>query len=280
MDAAQFEAHLRKNGIPPRPAIIDIVGREMRKDSPDLRVLERALRSDVAIAAGLIQTVNSPYFGAQCRIGSILEALEMLGLRAAAEIVACVALRSAFPTPRLERFWDASVRIAELSAWLVGINRPGIRADDAYTFGLFRDCGIAVLFQRVPSYAELLKQANEEQVRPFTAVESAQLPLNHAQVGAMLAKDWGLGEAIVEAMRNHHDVHSMVTVGEVDSGDNPGALIAISQLAEYLFQQSTGLSDTEEWGKLGNACLLRLGMLDDDLPSLQRRAGEMLAAQP
>ena len=116
-------------------------------------------------------------------------------------------LRKVFPASlHLERFWDASARIARLSGWLakrVGHNK--LRQDDAYTFGLFRDCGIPVLLMRFPGYNKVLAAANAEAQQSFTAIEDAQLPTNHAMVGCLLAQSWWLPEETCLAIRHHHD---------------------------------------------------------------------------
>jgi hypothetical protein len=45
-------------------------------------------------------------------------------------------------------------------------------------------------------------------------------------------------------------------------------LIAIAQLAEHLVQKQLGISLTEEWPKLGNACLRLLNLEEKQLHSL------------
>ena len=45
-------------------------------------------------------------------------------------------------------------------------------------------------------------------------------------------------------------------------------LIAIAQLAEYLVQQQTGFAQTNEWSKIGPACLAKLALTEDELAEL------------
>jgi HD-like signal output (HDOD) protein len=278
VDSEQFEAMLRQNGIPPRPAALEIIAREMRGDAPNLNVLERELQKDVAIAGGLIKVANSAYFGSRRHVRSVRAALELLGLRAAAQIVACVALEGAFPSLKLERFWDASFKVAALSAWLVKhCQWRGVNSQDAYTFGLFRDCGIAILMQRMPSYVDVLREANEEAVQSFTEVEQRVLPVAHTQLGAMLTQTWWLPDDITEAIRSHHDARSVAPVSaDVEHGPVRGALIAVAQLAEYLLQQATQLSLTKEWEKLGSACMNRLQLDESDIRVLQQEVGSAI----
>lgn len=256
-------------GIPPCPVILDRFMSEARRDDPDFARLAHIIGSDVGLSAGLIKTANSPYFGVRQRVRSVNEALAVLGLKAASRAVAGIILRNIFPpTLHLERFWDASARIARASGWLAQhLELRGLRAEDAYTYGLFRDCGIPVLLGKFPAYEALLVRANQDAAGSFTAVEESGVPTNHAMVGCILAQNWWLPEEICLAIRNHHDL------GALESLDSrlpllTRRLIATAQLAEYLLQQQMGLSLTQEWGKLGAAALKLLGLEEEQLESL------------
>lgn len=255
--------------IPPRPTILDRIRHEMGREQPNTRYLGLQISADVGLAAGVIRIANSPYFGCHRRSRSIHEALLMLGLEATARAVAGISLRLAFPnTAHYERFWDASAQIAALSGWLAQtVRRPGLRADDAYTYGLFRDCGIVILLRRVPGYMKTLERANHEAERSFTDVEGDVLPINHSVVGCLMAQLWWLPEELCLAIRHHHD---LAALGGPESGLPVASrgMIATSQLAERVLQRATGASHTNEWDKLGAGCLGELGLDEADLDDL------------
>jgi len=274
-----FERSIIDVGIPPCPAILDRFTTELRKDEPDYNRLASIIGSDVGLSAGLIKTANSPFFGMHQRVRSVNDALTMLGLKTASRAVAGIILRKAFPNvANLERFWDASARIARLSGWLAQhINISGLRVDDAYTFGLFRDCGIPVLLGHFSNYGKLLVIANHDAERNFLDVEEAELPTNHAMVGCLLAQSWWLPEEICQAIRNHHDLVAL----ESASSNLPvlsRRLIATSQLAEHILQKQLDLSITMEWVKLGPTCLKILDINEDLLESLYIEALPIAAA--
>ncbi|MDD5612964.1 MAG: HDOD domain-containing protein, partial [Gallionella sp.] len=204
-----------------------------------------------------------PFFGLRGHVHSPREALMLLGLNVAAKAVAGIVMRRAFPrSPQLERFWDASALIAKLSGWLAQrVTNHRLRADDAYTFGLFRDCGIPILLARRPSYFEILVEANHDAGRSFTAIEDLILPTNHAVVGSILTQSWGLTNETTLSVQHHHDL-AFLDASTIPPSLNSRYMIAVAQLAEYLLQRHTGRSHTREWDKLGPACL-RLLKLDE-----------------
>lgn len=277
---ALLESSLKDIGIPPRPAILERISSEMLKDEPDFKRLANIIGADVSLAAGLIKTANSPFFGTRGRVRSVNEALVMLGLDVASRAIAGIILRKVFPASlHLERFWDASARIARLSGWLAKqVGRNKLRQDDAYTFGLFRDCGIPVLLMRFPGYGRVLAAANAEERQGFTAIEDAQLPTNHAMVGCLLAQSWWLPEETCLAIRHHHDV-AVIETPSITPPLTSRYRIAMAQLAEHLVQRHSGLSHTNEWPKLGAACLRLLEIDESQVDAIFTESVPILDAE-
>ena len=275
--AGALEQNIQAIDIPPRPMIIDRIRSAMNEDVPNFKFVGQLVSADVSLAAGLIKTANSPYFGYQTRARSVNEALMMLGLDITCRAIATICLRQAFPNgAQYERFWDASARIAALSGWLARqVRRPNLRPDDAYTFGLFRDCGIVVLLRRFPLYKDTLARANNETVLPFTAVELQDFPTDHATIGCLLAQNWWLSNDICQAIRYHHD-QPAIELFESGLPLISRYLVAISQLAEHLLQKVSGASHTEEWAKLGPSCLRLLNLDATDLPEIYEEASLVL----
>lgn len=273
-----ISGELKNIKIPPRPAVLLNIQREMQSSDPNMRTIEQIISLDVGISASLVKIANSPLLGANRHVRSIKDALQVLGLNAVASAIAALALRQSFgKVPNLERFWDSSARIAQLSGWLVP-HLPSaarrLRQEEAYTFGLFRDCGIPVLMSMYADYFDILKAANEASDRPFTAVEQDELDLDHAMIGAMLAREWELPEEFSGAIECHHDVDAIRSEGVLALPEAARELVAIAQLAEYMFQSLTHLNRTCEWPKLGAACLEALMLDASGVEALIARAAE------
>ncbi len=84
----RMRLEIRDIGIPPRPAILSEIDREMEKDEPDFGTLAKLIGSDVALAAGLIKTTNSPFFGFSKKVRTIHEAMLVLGLKVVIRTIA------------------------------------------------------------------------------------------------------------------------------------------------------------------------------------------------
>ena len=272
-----FERSLLEIGIPPCPEILVRIMEEMRKEEPDYNRLTNIISADVALSAGLIKTTNSPYFIRQQRARSVHDALSILGLRVASHTIAGIILRKAFPnTPSMVRFWDASARTARLNAWLAQkLDFPEMVSGDAYTFGLFHDCGIPILMGRFPNYKEVLGKANQSTQETFTEIERSILKTDHAVLGSALAQSWWLPEEMYQGIRQHHEL----TMLDQDSGlpRISRLLIATTNFSEHIAQQQLGMDMTQEWPKLGLASLRTLKIDEEDLEFLYAEAKQVVA---
>jgi len=277
---SQLEDSLREIAIPPRPVILDRVNEEMHKDDPDFNHLASIIAADVALSASLIKITNSPFFGFRGRVHTPREALMLLGLNVAGKAISGIVMRQAFPkSPQLERFWDASALIARLAGWLAPrLTNNRLRADDAYTFGLFRDCGIPILLSRRASYFDVLVEANHDDSRCFTEIEDLALPTNHAIVGSMLSQSWWLTDETSLSIRHHHDL-AFIAANTIPPTLNSRHMIAVAQLAEHLLQQHTKRSFTQEWAKLGPACMHLLKLTDENIAEMLIEAVPVMEAE-
>lgn len=269
-----LEKTLDKLDIPPRPLVLDRIMLELRESDPDYRKLSTLISADISLAGGFIKTVNSPFFGLQRRVASVQEALLLMGLELASRILSGILLRHAFPhRPELEPIWDQSMKVAILSHWLARLlkSRDGPRADIAYTYGLFRDAGMAVMTLKYPNYPSVLHAAAQDKINTFTEVEDGLLGLNHAMAGARLAEGWLLPEDLQRGILFHHAIArwpedmEMLPVASA-------RYIALSQLAEKILQDNGGVTVNMEWHKLGGACLMVLGLDEGQLAEMEAEA--------
>lgn len=275
----QLERALLDIGIPPCPDVLVRIMAEIKKEDVDYHQLSNIISADVALAAGLIKTTNSPFFARSQRARSVHDALTILGLRATSHTIAGIILRNIFPhAPNLTRFWDASARKARLCAWLAHeLDIHGFNADDAYTFGLFHDCGIPVLMSRFPDYRNILARANRDSTHEFTATENEALDTNHAEVGSTLAQNWWLDADMCLSIRHHHSLKALAPESALSKTNQ--LFIATVHFAEHFCQRQLGLDLTQEWSKFSVACLETLQIDEEDMEFLYSEA-KQIVVQP
>lgn len=254
--ALDVDALIRSIAIPPRPALLVEVQEEMGADDPDFGHIAHLIGCDVALTAGVLRSVNSPFYALSRKAGSLHDAIALLGLRQIGALVTGFALRQAVQGDKMQltRFWDVSgKRSYALSRLAHGLR--GVAPDVAQSFGLFCDVGIPLLMQRFADYGATLQAANRTAERSFTEVEQAAHQTDHSLVGALMARSWNLPRTVCEAIRLHHDYgifHDPAVDAEVQR------LVALGLVAELAIQRFAGMNESLEWAKGGE---LAIGLL-------------------
>lgn len=269
IDEQQIEQLLKGVSIPPRPTLLLDLGRELRKPEPDLRKLAELIGRDVGISAATLKTINSPLFGLRNKVGNVLQAVNMLGLRNTGNIVTGLVLRNTLgggKQPQLERFWDTSEKVASIAAYVCSI-LPRAPKEEAYTFGIFRDCGIPLLMQRFPDYRETLRLAAGD-IRPMTLVEDEHHGTNHAVLGFMVARSWGLPDTITQAILRHHE-YATLWDSENTAPAVTRTLVAVNFLAEHLHESVLRLRNDDRWEEIGHDVLDYLGLSEGEFSELK-----------
>ncbi|MBI5330141.1 MAG: HDOD domain-containing protein [Betaproteobacteria bacterium] len=257
-------------GIPPRPAAVIAVQDEKAKADPNLKVIADAIARDVGLSAALLKTVNSALFGLPRQVQSVPHAVNLLGVARVSTLVNSLALKTSLNTFGIERFWDQSTRTALLCGWLAG--KMGHDRDLAHLFGLFRDAGIPLMMKRFPDYKDTLRLANQPGA-DFAAIEDARHGVSHAQVGAIMARNWNLPGVIRDAIAHHHEP-ALFDDAKADLLER--SLVALSHLAGVLEARHSRHQDDSEWVRFANPVLSLLMVGDEDLDELAAEASSLL----
>lgn len=263
----QLQTLLQGVDIPPCPAILVELEAELRKDEPDQRDIARLISRDVSLSGRLMLIANSPAFATGRELGSVTQALAVLGNQQVFNLVVSQLLKVALagaPELPMDRFWESSALTAKLAAELARRLRC-IRPDIAYTFGLFHDCGIPLIMKRFEKAREALAAANAAEFASFTDIEEELLGTNHAVVGYFLARRWRLPDFVAESILYHHDYAMLEDSSRIS--DDARTLIALCVLAEHIIRLQASDEGEHEWAKASAmACGvfgLSLGAIDD-----------------
>lgn len=189
--------------IPPRPAYLMAIHRELRRETPDFRKIGQLLRRDAGIAGSLLKRVNSPYYGLSQPVNTLEAAIVIVGTDQIDTLVTLLVIRNMLGGNKtLPRFWDITEK-RSLGMSYLAIQTHQFSQPFANSFGLFCDIGIALLKEKQPDYSQTLKIANQS-TENFVAIETARHGLNHAQIGAELAQSWGVADRVITAIHLHH----------------------------------------------------------------------------
>ncbi len=244
--------------IPPRPSLLADVQQELSARAPDPRKLAKIIANDVALSASLMKLTNSSFFGLRLKASSVDHAVDLLGLNQCSMLLTGIIARQTINTggASMARFWDFSTKRAQAMAYLARQMRV-CATDMAHTFGLFCDIGVPLLMEKFPDYGKMLEKANRDLVNKITDLEDQRYSTNHAAVGSLLARTWGLPNEVSIAILLQHDYRSLQ---DRATEDTVRTLIALALLAEYAIHKYHGEDVFAEWEKGGEIACHFLGL--------------------
>jgi len=266
LDGRALQDLVRDIGIPVRPQMLIDLQRELERDDPSLRRVADISGSDVALSAALLKLANSPLMGLTRRAETVEHAFQLLGFAQCQALFTEICLRQLLPAngPGLTRFWDVSAKRARAMTFLARTRRI-ISPALAHTYGLFAEVGIAILLQRFPGkngYLLTLEKSNTHD-GSITQLEQAVHAVDHALVGALTARTWGVSQTAVLATRLHHEYSAWM-------GPMPPQvreLVALGLVCENIIQRFEGLNRHVEWQKGGATALAVLNLSEAELES-------------
>jgi HD-like signal output (HDOD) protein/CheY-like chemotaxis protein len=180
------------DGLPSLPRIYGDLTAALESPSCGAAEIAAVVCRDPALAAKILQLVNSSFFGLPRHLAALPQAVSYLGVTTVRSLVLSTEAMSLFrPAARA-----AGLDVDGLSARAVATAIEAARLaapehrSDAFTAGLLSDVGLLLLAAKAP---ELLRQ------------DESTLSFTHGGAGAYLLGLWGLPPAVVEAVAFHHD---------------------------------------------------------------------------
>jgi HD-like signal output (HDOD) protein len=263
LDQARQSGPLRDIIVPPCPELLVALKAATATADPDMAAIDRIAGADVAMSAALIRQANSPLYALEHPVHAVGQALTVIGLKPAVELLMGFLIRRALPThsPVLAHFWENSARRA-LACEHIGTRLYSLEPGLAHSFGLFCHVGIPVMMQGVRGYASTLTEALACKDRTFTQTENANHRTDHAVVGAIVAKTWHLPRDVAVAIRLHHD---FTCLADATFTDTVRSLVALGLIADQLVNRHEGVAESREWGLHSQACMDHLEVTDDEI---------------
>jgi HD-like signal output (HDOD) protein len=281
LSAEQIRQVLQGISVPPQPQIMVDLQMEQVMPSPDLKNIAKLIGQDPGLSGALLKIVNSPFFGLANRIASIQQAVNLLGCDTVINLINAQSIKGEMSDEAivtLNRFWDSAQDVAMTCLSLA--KRIGYQsADEAYTLGLFHNCGIPLMIKRFPNYMSVLEEAYASATaeRRIVDTENRILNTNHAVVGYFIAKSWNLPLHLCEVIANHHNALSIFSD---DSGRDAQlkTLLAILKMAEHICQTHRilgGQEEDPEWRSIEQLVLEYVGLSEYDFENLKESIREM-----
>ena len=170
--------------------------------------LASTIQNDQALAAKVLKTVNSSFYGLRAPCSTVPRALVMLGLRPVKALALSFSLVSAIESKADSAFdyvgyWRRALYTGIAAKAILKFVGKDEEADEAFLGGLLQDIGVLAMYAAIgPDYLDLVSESSTDHAS-LGRRELETYELQHADIGAMLAARWKLPEQLVMPVRFH-----------------------------------------------------------------------------
>lgn len=203
----QLEALFKQpQALPAVPKIVHELIDSFNNEDVSIDEIVKKLAADPVLSARLLRLANSAYYHVSRSVGTVGEALAMLGFVTVRTLVISSGLTGGYksmPGMDLNRFWRYSLHTAAVASWLA--KKTGTNADQAFTVGLMHGIGQLVMHAGMPEQMLQLDKMGSPMDARRLDMERTSFGYHFADVGAELSRLWRFPPAFAEAISHFPD---------------------------------------------------------------------------
>ena len=193
--------------LPSIPRVLHEILATLNRDDVEMEEITRPLKQDPALAAKVLRMANSAHYGLQRIVGSVEDAIFLVGVDAVRTLVITSGMVGSFqaiPKFDMQRFWRLSLLSALIARdFAKKVKQP---PEPTYISALMHGLGILSIHTVFPEIAkEIDNTCQDRTVSERIELELEKLGFHHGEVGADIATLWKLPNAIADAIRFYAD---------------------------------------------------------------------------
>lgn len=203
----QLEALFKQpQALPAVPKIVHELIDSFNSEDISVDDIAKKIAADPVLSARLLRLANSAYYHVSRTVGTVNDAMTMLGFVTVRTLVISSGLTGgykAMPGLDLSQFWRYCLHTAAVAGWIA--KKTGNNRDQAFTVGLMHGIGQLVMHAGMPE--QMLQQ--DKSAGPLDPrridMEKAAFGYTFADVGAELARQWRFPQAFGDAIKHFPD---------------------------------------------------------------------------
>jgi HD-like signal output (HDOD) protein len=190
------------NKLPTIPKVMAQLIKSFSDEDASFTEIANQLSADPVLSAKLLRLANSAYFHLSRTIGTVDDALRMLGFVMVRNLVLGNGVAAAFRNTKgmdLQQFWHYNLYTASASRWLAG--KAELNSDLVFTIGLMHGIGQLHLHAAAAEAVAPIDKQVHVLDSERAALEQAAWGFHNGTVAAELAQVWHFPELISQALR-------------------------------------------------------------------------------
>ena len=212
------------------------IQKEISKEEPDIRLIEKVIVSDQSLTGEVLRVSNSSFYKGLSQVATVRDAIIRLGIKEVSNIVTLITLQDNFRSkdPALSRImnklWRHSVGCAIGANWLAKETGFQDISHETFIAGLLHDVGKLFILKVIDD----MRASEEIENLPSNTVMNEVMQNMHTGHGHLLLKHWNLPEKYCQVARDHH----------AEDFDYSDVLLVLVRLANHIcHKMGIGLSE-------------------------------------
>ena len=200
---------LKSDELPTLPTVASQLITLTSREDTTLADIGNLVAQDISISAKILKVSNSAFYSFPQQIGSIKQAVSILGINAVRSLVlsfSFLTIKGGKQDSRFDfkKFWERSLASAVASRLILD-NVKGADTEQIFISGLLQNLGELILAKIFPEKYDKVIAAVEDNQYDLLSAEEAEFGINHTIVGAEVARNWGFPDILVDPIIHHHD---------------------------------------------------------------------------
>lgn len=208
-------AALASDNLPSLPTVASKLVTLTSKEETTLSDVAELVSQDVALSTKILKVSNSAFYNFPSKIGSIQQAVSMLGTNAVQSLVlsfSFLTINKSGPGNQFDfnKFWEHSLESA-IASKLILEKVPGANLEEIFVSGLLQNLGALILACTFPEEFGSVLDAIDEGSSGTKEAETAAFGADHCFFGYEVAKSWNFPPSILMPILHHHDPKAVVS---------------------------------------------------------------------
>jgi two-component system, cell cycle response regulator len=204
-----LKAVLSSDELPTLPTVASRLISLTSREDTTLSDIADLVSQDISLSAKILKVSNSAFYSFPQQIGSIQQAVSILGTNAVRSLV----LSFSFLTIKVgkkssqfnfEKFWEQSLASA-VAARLILEKVNDANTEEIFISGLLQNLGELIFARTFPEEYDKVLASIEEDQHDRIGIELSIFGANHCFIGHEVAKHWGFPPILLLPILYHHD---------------------------------------------------------------------------
>jgi two-component system, cell cycle response regulator len=217
-----LKAVLSSDELPTLPTVASRLISMTSREDTTLSDIADLVSQDISLSAKILKVSNSAFYSFPQQIGSIQQAVSILGTNAVRSLVlsfSFLTIKAGKKTSQFnfEKFWEQSLASAVASR-LILEQVDNANTEEIFISGLLQNLGELIFARTFPEEYDKVLAAIEEDQHDRIGTEVSIFGADHCFIGHEVAKHWGFPPILLLPILHHHNPQSY-------DGDNQKILL-------------------------------------------------------